>query len=69
VILVRLHLPPASARTPYDRLGDYVPWLAVGIAALAAAIGLARGQLGRRRPGGTAAGGQSDVLTDSRLSG
>jgi apolipoprotein N-acyltransferase len=42
VALVRLGLPPASARTLYDQLGDYVPWTAVGIAALAAAIALLR---------------------------
>jgi apolipoprotein N-acyltransferase len=49
VALVRLGLPPASARTLYDRLGDYVPWTAVAITALAAAIALA--QTGRiRRP-------------------
>ena len=41
VLLVRLALPAASSRTLYDRLGDYVPWTAVGIAALAALIGLA----------------------------
>jgi apolipoprotein N-acyltransferase len=40
VAVVRLALPPASARTPYDLLGDYVMWTAVGIAALAAAIAL-----------------------------
>jgi apolipoprotein N-acyltransferase len=68
VILVHLRLPATSARTPYDELGDYVPWIAVGIAALAAAIGLGRGQLARRRSGGSAAGGQADVLSDSRLS-
>jgi apolipoprotein N-acyltransferase len=49
VALVRLGLPPVSARTLYDRLGDYVPWTAVVIAALAAAVALAR--TGRiRRP-------------------
>ncbi len=48
VILVRLALPPASARTPYDRLGDYVPWTATGIAALAAAA-LIRADRGRRQ--------------------
>jgi apolipoprotein N-acyltransferase len=42
VAVVRLALPPASARTPYDVLGDYVMWIAVGIAALAAAIALLR---------------------------
>jgi apolipoprotein N-acyltransferase len=42
VALVRLGLPPASARTLYDRLGDYVPWTAVAITALAAAVALLR---------------------------
>jgi apolipoprotein N-acyltransferase len=42
VALVRLGLPPASARTLYDQLGDYVPWTAAAIAALAAAIALLR---------------------------
>ena len=42
VALARIGLPPASARTPYDQLGDYVMWIAVGIAALAAAIALLR---------------------------
>jgi apolipoprotein N-acyltransferase len=40
--VVRLALPPAAARTPYDRLGDYVPWTAVGIALVAAVIALIR---------------------------
>jgi apolipoprotein N-acyltransferase len=49
VEVVRLGLPPTSARTLYDRLGDYVPWTAVAIAALAAGIALIR--TGRiRRP-------------------
>jgi apolipoprotein N-acyltransferase len=57
VAVVRLGLPPASARTLYDRLGDYVPWTAVAIAALAAGIALIRaGRIGRlarrRRPAG-----------------
>jgi apolipoprotein N-acyltransferase len=47
-LIVRLELPPASARTIYDRLGDYVPWAAVGIAAAAALAGLAA--LARARP-------------------
>jgi apolipoprotein N-acyltransferase len=49
VILVRLQLPAAAARTVYDRLGDYVPWTATGIAALAAAIALIREDLSRHR--------------------
>jgi apolipoprotein N-acyltransferase len=56
VMGVRLAVPPVSARTLYDRLGDYVPWTALGIAALAAAIAIGRsrraGQLRIRRRGG-----------------
>jgi hypothetical protein len=53
--VVRLALPPTSARTLYDRLGDYVPWTAVGIAVLAAVIGLIRAdrsRISRYRPTG-----------------
>jgi apolipoprotein N-acyltransferase len=38
VVTVSLGLPAASVLTPYDRLGDYVPWSALGIAVLAALI-------------------------------
>jgi apolipoprotein N-acyltransferase len=56
VLLVRLALPSASARTLYDRLGDYVPWTAVGIAVLAALVGLAGPRSRRNGPEiGTAA--------------
>jgi apolipoprotein N-acyltransferase len=68
VLLVRLELPPASARTVYDRLGDYLPWLAVAIAALAALIGIGRGLLARRKSSGPGAGLPAEVLSDSRLS-
>jgi apolipoprotein N-acyltransferase len=52
VVLVTLRLPPASARTPFDRLGDFVPLTAVVIVALALAFGLVRGGLpGRVRRG------------------
>jgi apolipoprotein N-acyltransferase len=40
--IVHLTLPDAASRTPYDLLGDYVPWVAVGIAAAAAAVALTR---------------------------
>jgi apolipoprotein N-acyltransferase len=40
--VIHLGLPSAAARTPYDRLGDYVPWTAVGIALVAAVIALIR---------------------------
>ncbi len=38
VLTVRLGLPAASDRTVYDRLGDYVPWTAVGVVVAAALI-------------------------------
>jgi apolipoprotein N-acyltransferase len=38
VVTVRLGLPAASARTPYDQFGDYVPWSALGITVVAALI-------------------------------
>jgi apolipoprotein N-acyltransferase len=46
VLIVRLELPPATARTPYDQMGDYVPWTATAIALLAALFALIR--TGRR---------------------
>ena len=49
VTVVRLGLPPAGARTPYDRLGDYVPWAATGIVVVAAIAGFL---LVRRARGG-----------------
>jgi len=38
VFSVRLGLPAASARTIYDRFGDYVPWSALAIVILAALV-------------------------------
>jgi apolipoprotein N-acyltransferase len=38
VVIVRLGLPAASARTVYDQFGDYVPWTAVGIVLIAALV-------------------------------
>jgi apolipoprotein N-acyltransferase len=63
-LLVRLALPVASARTVYDRLGDYVPWTAVGIAALAALVALTRGRLPRRRGRGSGTDTAAELLTD-----
>ncbi len=69
VVLVHLKLPSASARTVYDRLGDYVPWTAVAIAALAALIGIGSGLSARRRSGRSGGGSPAELLTDSRFSG
>jgi apolipoprotein N-acyltransferase len=50
VVTVRLGLPATSARTVYDRLGDYVPWAALAIVVAAALVMFAnsRGLPGRR---------------------
>ncbi len=65
-VIVRLELPPAADRTLYDRLGDYVPWTAVGIAALAALAGLREMRSARRRRRVASAADEPSILTDSR---
>jgi apolipoprotein N-acyltransferase len=35
VLHVTLALPPATVRTPFDRLGDYVPWFAIAVVTIA----------------------------------
>ncbi|MGH3202272.1 MAG: apolipoprotein N-acyltransferase [Streptosporangiaceae bacterium] len=54
VVKVRLGLPAASARTPYDQLGDYVPWAALAAVVAAALVMFAnsRGLTGRRAGAG-----------------
>jgi len=46
VLVAALELPPATARTLYDQMGDYVPWAATAITLLAALFALI--QTGRR---------------------
>jgi len=50
VVTVRIGLPAASARTVYDRFGDYVPWSALAVVVLSALVMFAnsRGFPGRR---------------------
>jgi apolipoprotein N-acyltransferase len=67
VLLVHLELPPAAYRTPFDRIGDLVPWTAVAIAALAALAGLGRGTASRRRARGQRKRRSAEILTDTRL--
>jgi apolipoprotein N-acyltransferase len=67
VEVVRLSLPVASSRTPYDRLGDYVPWTAVGMAALAALISLLRRRGYWRGKGGAAGGREAQYDKESGL--
>ena len=67
-VLASIRLPPASARTPFDRLGDYVPLTALAIVVLAAAFGLLRGLPGRGvRPPPAREHGQTRIVwTDGR---
>jgi apolipoprotein N-acyltransferase len=66
VVVVRLALPSPAARTLYDRLGEYVPYTAVGVSVIAAGYGLLRwrrsqrgrgeaARVGRGRPAGAVA--------------
>ncbi len=67
VLLVHLELPPAGYKTPFDTVGDLVPWVAVAIAAVAALAGLLRSAARRRarRQGGEVS---AEILSDTRLS-
>ena len=38
VLVVRLGMVPAAFQTPFDRIGEVVPWAAIGIALLAALV-------------------------------
>jgi apolipoprotein N-acyltransferase len=67
VEVIRLSLPAVSARTPYDRFGDYVPWTAVGIAALAALIALIRKRGYQHGKGGAAGSSEAEYDTESGL--
>jgi apolipoprotein N-acyltransferase len=53
VLHVTLRLPPAAVRTPFDRLGDYVAWLAIAVVTLAIAVGVTRWVLFRGIGSGT----------------
>ncbi len=65
VVTVRLGLPATSARTIYDRLGDYVPWTALAVAVAAALVMFAnsRGLTGRRA--GIGGGHEAQYVEDS----
>ena len=67
VLIVHLELPPAGYRTPFDRIGDVVPWTAVAIAVTAALAGLGQGILRRRRGQRTEA--HAEILSGTPLSG
>jgi apolipoprotein N-acyltransferase len=65
VLTVHLELPPSSARTLYDRLGDYVPWTAVGIVVLACLIGFIRRRSGSAASSGGTRPEHVGISTDS----
>ncbi|HEY2518719.1 MAG TPA: apolipoprotein N-acyltransferase [Streptosporangiaceae bacterium] len=67
VITVTPGLPAVASRTIYDRLGDYVPWAATGVAAAAAALGLWRLRSGRPGKGGATGGDGAEYDAGSGL--
>jgi apolipoprotein N-acyltransferase len=48
VLRVTLALPPSAVRTPFDRLGDYVPWFAIAVVTIAVASAITAKGLSRR---------------------
>ncbi len=69
VVTVRLGLPAVSARTIYDRWGDYVPWTAVGIVVLATLIMLANSRGFPGRGTGAGRGREAQYVTGQSVSG
>jgi apolipoprotein N-acyltransferase len=65
VVTVRLGLPAASARTVYDGLGDYVPWVAVGFVMLAALVMFANSRGLTGRSAGNGRRDEADCVTQS----
>jgi apolipoprotein N-acyltransferase len=65
VVTVRLGLPAASARTVYDRLGDYVPWAAVGVVVLAALVMFANSRALTGRSAGNGRRDEAEYVTHS----
>jgi apolipoprotein N-acyltransferase len=48
LLRVRLALPPSTVRTPFDRLGDYVPLFAIAVVIVATASAITAKRLARR---------------------
>jgi apolipoprotein N-acyltransferase len=67
VIKAKVSLPAVSSRTIYDRLGDYVPWAATGVVALAGLAGLGRLRGHRAGKGGATGGDTAEYDAGSGL--
>ncbi len=63
VVTVKLGLPAPSARTTYDRLGDYVPWSALGIVVAASLIMFANSRGFPGRSAGINGGHEAQYVT------
>jgi apolipoprotein N-acyltransferase len=63
VVTVKLGLPATSAKTIYDRLGDYVPWSALGIVVAAALIMFANSRGFPARNAGIKGGDEAQYVT------
>jgi apolipoprotein N-acyltransferase len=62
VVSVRLGLPPTSAKTFYDRAGDYVPWSAVAIVILATLVMFANSRGFPGRSAGVTGGDEAQYV-------
>ena len=60
---IRLRLPATSARTIYDRLGDYVPWAATAIVIAAALLMFANSRGFPGRSAGAAGNHEAQYVT------
>jgi apolipoprotein N-acyltransferase len=63
VVVVRLGLPAASARTVYDRFGDYVPWSALAVVVLAVLVMFANSHGFTGRSAGAKRGDEAQYVT------
>jgi apolipoprotein N-acyltransferase len=63
VVTVRLGLPAASARTIYDRFGDYVPWSALAVVILATLVMFANSRGFPGRSAGAKRGDEAQYVT------
>jgi len=62
VVIVRLGLPATSARTFYDRAGDYVPWSALAVVVLAALVMFANSRGFPGRSAGVKGGNEAQYV-------
>jgi len=67
VVSVRLDLPATSARTIYDRFGDYVPWSALAIVVLATLVMFANSRGFPGRSAGAKGGHEAQYVAEQSV--